>query len=155
MARIVYATFINGIAGKSGTVVFYRSRQPIFGYMREYVRPKYTAQNEIMGDIMKNLRQIWRSCSEGYKEDMKIYAIKYSHIPIDNNDLRERTRNPFAIFIKMLWNFQEANSESIGLDSLTYNDIKTLFTEITTVSGAVGSGYLPAVSGADLLTTSM
>ena len=144
-----------GISAYSGTIddiTFGSYRNGRVCIARQYVLPKSTAQNELMAANARNLVQIYRSCSEGYKSDLRTYADQYNRL---KSRLKKLPVNPYGLFTKLMYAFQTENEDSIGLDSLTYNDIKTLFTEISNVSGAVGSGYLPPVPGADLLTTSM
>jgi len=43
----------------------------------------------------------------------------------------------------------------VDLKSLSYGDLATLFPDVTTIASAVDAGFLPSVSGADLLTESM
>src|SRR5690554_2717069 len=45
MASIKYASFLTGIKGKQGGIVYYRSASPTVGRMRIYVVPTYTSQN--------------------------------------------------------------------------------------------------------------
>ena len=43
----------------------------------------------------------------------------------------------------------------MDLKSLSYGDLDTLFPEVTDIASSVDEGFLPYVSGSELLTESM
>lgn len=118
---------------------------------REYVVPKLTANNTLMGTVCKNLAEVYGDCSSDYKDDLKDYAgLNAVNIP--------KTKMPptsFAIFVKMLYLFSELDSEHIDLATVTHSDLQTLGGDIASVADAVENGYLADVDGAELLTATM
>jgi hypothetical protein len=63
--------------------------------------------------------------------------------------------NAYSIFVKMMFAFKKANEASVTLDTITYSDIQSLFPDVSTIAGAVDSGYLPNTTGAELLDAEM
>lgn len=155
MASIKYASFLTGIKGKQGGIVYYRSSSPIVGRMRLYVVPTYTTQNEEMGKILKNISNIWAECSQAYKDDASAYAKKFAKLPVYQDDMKLRANNSTAIFNLMLWNFQKQNEATIDLATLAFGDLGTLWPETTSIAEAVEAGYLPIVPGYDSYTAAM
>ena len=144
-----------GIATYSGTIdeiTFGSYKNDTVCIARKYVKPRLTENNTLMGDIAKNLSKIYAECSEAYKSDLRTYADLYGKQKTERGKLGP---NAYSIFIKMMYAFAEANEASITLDTITFNDIQSLFSEITSVDQAVESGYLPNLTGAGLLTATM
>ena len=141
-----------GISAYSGTIddiTFASYKNGAVCIARKYVVPKPTAQNETLAANARNLVQIYRASSEGFKNDLRTYADMYNK---QKSRRKKLPVNPYGLFTKMMYAFQKENEGSVGLDSITYNDIKTLFTDLNSVASAVDSGYLPAVTGSALLT---
>lgn len=150
MAKVQYTQLISGIAGKLDGQVLYRSRSPRFGFSRRYVVPKSTAQNTIIGNAAKNLKTLWMFASSGYKSDFRIYASKFAILPADEGQLRPRANSSFSIFLKMVYAWGKNQDPAIDAEQIALiqpEDFTTLGKEISTVSEAVESGYLPAVEG--------
>lgn len=144
-----------GIATYSGTldeITFGSYKKGTVCIARKYVKPRLTANNTALGDRAKNISQIYAQCSSMYKSDLRTYADMYGRQKTQRNKLAP---NGYSIFNKMMYAFADANAGAVTLDSITFNDIQSLFQEITSVSGAVLSGYLPQLNGSELLTASM
>jgi hypothetical protein len=144
-----------GIATYSGTIdeiTFGSYKDDTLCIGRKWVMPRLTDNNTLMGDIAKNLAAIYAECSANYKADLKSYAYLYGKALSPKDKLAP---NGYSVFIKMMFAFAEANGASITLDTITFNDIQSLFSDITSVALAIESGYLPAISGAELLTETM
>jgi hypothetical protein len=144
-----------GIATYSGTIdeiTFGSYKNDTVCIARKYVKPRLTENNTLMGDIAKNLSTIYAECSELYKSDLRTYADLYGKQKSEPGKLAP---NGYSLFIKMMFAFAEANEASITLDTITFNDIQSLFSDITSVALAVESGYLPNLNGAELLTATM
>ncbi|MDD2230218.1 MAG: hypothetical protein PHY48_12495 [Candidatus Cloacimonetes bacterium] len=118
---------------------------------RKYVSPRITTQNTSMGAKLKNLADIYGDVNVGYKTDLKAYAGKYeAHVP-----KHKLAPTAFAIFVKMMFLFTKLDEGHIDLATLTYADLQTVGTDIASIADAVDNGYLPSVTGADLLVASM
>lgn len=151
-------SFKYGIAYFSGTVdqaVYAPTAKKLGSYMRKHVIPRYTANNEEMGKVMKNIRSIWADVSSGYKAELKLYAAQHFVQLTPENDAWARPLSNFSWFVRLLWILQDENSGTVDLKTLTYNDIKTLFPEIVSVADAVDNQFLPVVTGYDAWTTDM
>lgn len=155
MASVKYATFLTGIKGKQGGIVYYRTTSSTVGRIREYVVPRYTDQNAIMGKALANISNIWADSSAEYKADMTTYARKFANLPPYPDEMRLRANNPTATFNLMMWNFQKANEATIDLATLSLGDIQSLFPELTSVAQAIEAGYLPNVPDGNMLTATM
>lgn len=148
MAKVQYTQLISGIAGKLDGQVLYRSRSPRFGFSRRYVVPKSTSQNKIIGNAAKNLKVLWHAASTGYKNDFKTYASKYAALPADEGQLRPRANSAFSIFLKMVYAWGKNQTpvvDAAQIALLQPEDFSTLATDISRLTAAVDSGYLPAV----------
>jgi len=143
-----------GIKTYSGTVddmTFGSYRKHSLCIGRKYVTPRITTQNTSMGAKIKNLANIYGDVTALYKADLKTYTAKYASIaPKD-----KLAPNAFAIFVKMLFLFSKLDEGHIELSTLTYTDLQTLGGDISSISDAVDNGYLPNVTGADLLIATM
>ncbi|PKN73506.1 MAG: hypothetical protein CVU50_01975 [Candidatus Cloacimonetes bacterium HGW-Cloacimonetes-3] len=118
---------------------------------REYVIPKLTANNTLMGAVCKNLAEVYGDCSTGYKADLKTYA-GLNAVNIPKGKLPPTS---FAIFMKMMYLFSELDEGHIDLSTVTLTDLQTLGGDIASVADAVENGYLKSVDGADELTANM
>jgi len=147
MAKIKYASFITGLSGKSGSSVFFRSPSTSFGYLRDYNYPTITEVNNQRGLEFKNMTAQIKKMDELAVEDLKIYARKFSKLPVvGKGDLAARANNHVAVWILALWNLKRNIGETIALNSITLDDLTTLYMW-TSVAGIVDEGYLPVVEG--------
>ena len=151
MAKIKYASFVAGLAGKSGSSVFFRSPSSGFGYMRTLVQPTYTTTNEDRGEEMKNIAIQYHAMLAPAKANFVTYASKYKNLPPEGGDLSARANNAMACFVLMLWNIKKSNPVSVDLKTLTIDDVLCLFA--TNVATAVMNGYLPSVPGYSTLNS--
>lgn len=151
-------SFKYGIAYFSGTVdqaVYAPTAKKLGSYMRKYVIPRYTANNEEMGKVLKNIRSIWADVTSAYKAELKLYAAQHFVQLTPENDAWARPLSNFSWFIRLLWILKEENSGVIDLKTLTLNDIKTLWPEINSVANACENGFLPIVTGCEDWDTEM
>ena len=151
MAKIKYASFVAGLAGKSGSSVFFRSASSGFGYMRTLVQPAYTTTNQDRGEEMKNIAIQYHAMLAPAKANFVTYASKYKNLPPEGGDLSARANNAMACFVLMLWNLKKTDPFSIDLKTLTIADVKTLY--VSNIAAAVAVGYLPSVPGYEALNS--
>lgn len=150
--------FKYGIASFSGTIenaVYYATPGGQASFMRKYVVPKPTTQNTTLGTNAKNLAVFWESVSTAYKQQARTYANLYFQQNQSPGDDFQVVLSNFSTFVKMMYAFADANVGTVTLDSVTKNDVVSLFSEITTIAGAIDAGFLPNVVGGDDLTESM
>lgn len=154
MAKVLYAPTVDGIVGRSGTGVYYRGKSSIFGYLRQWVVPKYTEQNETMGKTLRVVAECYKSTTTLFRADLKEYTLKYSDLGVRKRILRARANSEFAVFYLMLWNYSKANP-SMAITAMTVEDFDIVAAAIQNVKGAVEASYLPSVEGYETLTATM
>ncbi len=144
-----------GISAYSGTIdeiTFASYKNGAVCIARKYVVPRLTENNAELGSVTKNLATIYKECSADYKSDLRTYADLYAR---EISGAKKIAPNGYAIFIKMFYAFAAANGGSVDLKSLSYGDLDTLFPEIVSIAASVDAGFLPSVTGAELLTENM
>ena len=147
MAKISYATFVTGISGKSGNSVFFRSPSTAYGYLRNYVYPTLTATNTARGKEFANLTMQLKSMNPAALAEFKDYAKKFAKLPpVGSGGITARANNHVAVWILAVWNVKKANDPGVELDTITVNDLITLF-ECYDLASIINLGYLPAVDG--------
>ena len=146
-------TFKYGIGSFSGTTdmaTFYATKRGTGSIMRKWVLPKTTDQNVEIKSVSQNLNIIWGLCSEDYKSDLKIYADRDYQQNTNPEDPFTPMLSNYAVFTKLMWAFQAANSASVDLKTLTYNDINTLYSnQLGTVLASIEEGLLRSVTPRD------
>lgn len=146
--------FKYGIKTYSGTMdeVTYGSyRKNTICIGRKYVKPRLTDQNALVGGKMKNLAIIYNDVSESYRQELKQYAL-LNEVNVPKGKLLP---NAYALWVKMMFKFADADAEHIDLTTLTYSDLQTVGDEILSIASAVENGYMANVPGADKLTANM
>ena len=113
--------------------------------------PRLTANNTLMGSILKNLAAIYADVSVGYKDELKIYAGKN----VVNVAKGKLPPSAFSLWVKMLFLFSELDEGHIDLSTVTYTDLLTLGSDIICIAAAVENGYMANVPGAASLTSNM
>lgn len=147
MAKVSYATFVTGISGRSGNSVFFRSPSTAYGYLRNYVYPTLTENNTDRGKEFANLTLQLRSMSSAALADFKAYAKKFAKLPpVGSGGITARANNHVAVWILAVWNLKKETGAGLELNSLTLNDLYSLF-GFTKLKDIIDGGYLPAVEG--------
>ncbi len=144
-----------GISAYSGTIddiTFSSYKNGKVCIARKWVMPTLTANNAEIGSAAKNLSAIYAQCSEEYKSDLRTYADLYAR---EITKDRELPPNSYGLFVKMFYAFRAENDGMVDLKSVSYDDLITLFPDVTSIATAVEAGFLPRVSGSELLTESM
>ena len=143
-------TFKYGIGSFSGTVdnaTYWATARKTGSVMRKWVLPTATTQNESLGKIAANIKTIWSDVTAEYKADMKNYCRRdFNENSNPEDPFASRVSN-YAMFVKLLYAFQKANSASVNLETITISDIRSLFTdEMSSVFASIQAGYLRSVS---------
>jgi len=149
--------FKYGIKSFSGThdeMVFanYENFGVVIGRMMPEKR-ELTENQILMGNRLGKISSLWNLVSSGYKEDMIAYAVKFSLLP-------ERTGtvgvNAFSIFVKAIYAASKSETNPLHIDSINADDLEMgSYDMIDNVVDMVDAGFLPVVSGYELLTTSI
>ena len=143
--------FKYGIATYSGTIdemVYgsYRDHKLCIG--RDYVYPRLTANNTLMGSVGSNLAMLWGEASSAYKTDLKTYSQRNGTENIPKTQLPPTN---YALWIKLLYAWHEDNP-SVDLSTLTVEDFELGGASVSTVKNAIDNGYLDKVGTYDDLT---
>lgn len=148
-----YSSLVSGLAGVSGSNVFFRANSSAFGYIRNYTYPTITAHNNLMGANMKGIKGLWVTGLTAAKADLTEYAALYKNLEQVGDDLSVRTGSPFAIMVKIAYGLQALKPNDIDLDTFVWGDFANLFPALTPcIAQFVSQGILPAVEGWETLT---
>ncbi|MFA6692114.1 MAG: hypothetical protein WCR98_09080 [Saccharofermentanales bacterium] len=147
MAKVMYASYVTGLSGRTANSVFFRSPSSSYGYMRNYVYPEITENNTNRGKEFQNMTKVLKEVDPAAIADLKAYAKKYAKLPTVGGDgLKARANNHVAVWILALWNLRKTEGPTIELSSISLGDLVTLF-NFTSVADIVDTGFLPAVDG--------
>ena len=152
--KVVFKYAVGSYSGTLDLAVFYPTKNGNASYMRKWVKPTETAQNTIIANATRNLAAIYSACSPAYLADLATYTSRYNTEKNDGSAFW-RPKTSFNIFIMMMYRFADVNGQGVDLTSITLNDLTSLFTEVTSISSAVTAGYLPSVTGAEMLEEKM
>lgn len=143
MAKVIYSSLVSGIAGKVEDIVYYRSNNHYFGYIRSYQYPRITGNNVSFGEKVKAIGKFWGETSPGFRDEIEKYTNLYRNLPPDLHDLREKANSPTAIFVKIMFDFEDRHKDHVDLVSITPDDIIDLYPEIMNMKAIIANGYLP------------
>ena len=148
-------TFKYAVGSYSGTIdlaVFRPTHTKLASYMRKWVMPTLTENNELLGVISKNVAlEIWNKCLAGYKADMQTYADRWFQ-ENSGEGVWDPYKSRYAAFTKLMWHWMQDDPEHIDLATVTMEDVQALGTKIMTVKDAIDYGLLPSISVYDDLT---
>lgn len=142
MAKVQYPATVLSFVGKIGSGVYYRSHGRGFGYVRQWVVPAPSEQNQYYGFKIYNLSRIWYFTSKQYKSDLRIYAPFWASLDYPVEFLKKRSSNPFSIFFHIFLKFEE-NFNINFLDfplSLVIDEFSIL---PHTIKDTIDQGFLP------------
>jgi len=117
---------------------------------REYVKPKYTGQNQLMGAIVKNLASVYHSTSVEYNTDLKTYVERARSYYMRTPKLQATA---FSVFVQMLFAWYDTDPEHIDLSTVTVDDIVTKDADVRTLKRAIEAGFIPLIPVYDDLTS--
>jgi ABC-type glycerol-3-phosphate transport system substrate-binding protein len=134
--------------GECDDLVYYTTRGSNQLFARRYVRPRYTAANQMIGNSGKHIKTL--RPSEGYIQDLKHYIDLYnSRLWPDEPHLH----NWYALFVRLM--FAQAKALSIPIFSLTFELINAQQLPCRSVKTAVEAGLLMEVEGYERLENPM
>ena len=142
-----------GIRTYSGTVdemTYENCKQGRLCLGREYVVPKYTGQNQLLGAIMKNLASVYHSTSVEYNADLKTYVTRARSYYMRTPKIQATA---FSIFIQMLFAWYDTDPEHIDLSTVTVDDIVTKDADVRTLKRAIEAGFIKLIPVYDDLTS--
>jgi hypothetical protein len=139
--KAIYRYGIGTLSGKSDNLVHSQWKGGRTGTVRVFVKPKSSRNSYLFGARSQSIAECWRECSDGYKQDLKLFAERrapYSQLP----DIPVYTR--YGFFVRMLYIFCERSGD-VELAEID-KGILELLGHPKTVAGAVAAGYLPEVA---------
>ncbi len=142
-----YTRSIKTVSSKVGNFVHLKWKEGNKAVIRRYVKPKLTGNNHQFGSAMKNMVSIWKTCSAGFKNDLKIYTVKRKE-HYSSEEIPPHTN--FAHFIRFLYNFRSQNPET-DLATVSKEDLETAGIP-DNVSNIIEQGLLPSIPDAENLT---
>jgi len=137
------ATFKYGIGaytGKIDNAVFWSQKSQLASLMRKFTYPRITTHNKKIGEIAKNLGNLWQDLSNGYKQDLKKYADRY-YVQYGTEGLYDPARSPYAFWTHAIWSWAKEHDD-VDLSTLTIEDFQVIGIAIITVRNAIQNGYL-------------
>lgn len=149
--KVIHNPSVNYFRGQSGGYVFYGAPSRLFSIARNYRYPTITPENNVKGAEMQGVRNCWVAAHADFKSDMQIYAATYYQENLNLPDNRVPVNNSFGNFFKCLYLWYLSDPTHIDLTEITPEDIMSATGGPKNVKDAVELGYLPTVTGYDLL----
>ncbi|MFO7660779.1 MAG: hypothetical protein R6V77_07685 [Candidatus Cloacimonadaceae bacterium] len=142
--KVKFKNLIQAYSGKCDGLVYYYNRRLNRMCVREYVKPKKTAQNGIFAAISTNLKAL--NLSAAYKQDLKDYANLYM-------SRREKDRKAISNWYNIFMMLMYAMAEQYSIDLRTISRTQIYEQELPCISvkDAVVAGLLPVVRNYDRL----
>lgn len=116
---------------------------------REYVYPRLTEQNALVGSVAENLSALWKEASVDYKDDLKDYARRNASANVPKSQLAPTC---YALFIKLMYAWQESDPDHVDLLSVSSADIQTTGNPVQTIKDCIDNGFLQTVGNYEELT---
>jgi len=117
---------------------------------RKYVVPTYTTNNQHVGAIGKNLKNVYKAVNADYLRDLKTYCVRNKKQNIPWN---RKAPASLMVFIAMMYAWAKTDPTHIDLSAITIADIVTRDADVRTIKRAIDAGYLRTVNPYADLTT--
>ena len=133
--KVTFYKNIKTMSGRctQGNMVFMSAKNHSVCVARNYVKPRLTENNELMGLKMKAAANIWKSISVGFINDLKTYANAYNHQHLDERTLYISAYNVYIMAVMKY--------------SIPIPSISALVTAFgATLEDWIGNGYLKRVN---------
>ena len=115
---------------------------------RKYVVPTYTANNQHVGAIGKNLKNVYKAASAEYIADLKQYCVRNKK---QNVPWTQKAPASLMVFIALMYAWYKTDPTHIDLTAVTIADIVTKDADVRTIKRAIDAGYIRSIkSYADL-----
>ncbi len=146
--RVNFIYNIRSYSGKKGRVVYYNYYNYQLCLVRKFVYPTLNENHLRMQDIYLHLNELYLASNEGYREDLKTYALRNSmENPERNHVLRHKMPNSKVLFTQCMWKWAEANPQTVNLQTVTLAEMIALDSPVCRVCTCVSAGYLKQVTG--------
>lgn len=144
--KVIFKYGIGSFSGTIDQMVYRPSTSSNLGSIsRKWVRPAATVQNETLGIVSQNLRDIWADCEPAYKADLKTYASRYNVFYDDGTDPFFKKMNAYSTFIVAIYAAATADPTHINLETITKADLASLGTKVDTVKNMVENGLIKSI----------
>ena len=127
----------------------YRNHMICIG--RVYVKPNISEHHLRMKDIMANLGYLYNAATEGYRNDLKAYAIRNRK----NISKYQIPPTAYAIFTRIMHAWARESEGLINLADVTYEDIQATEAPVWKVKDAIDAGYIKKVRNYEELDSEM
>jgi hypothetical protein len=144
--KVQFKNLLKAYSGScDGLVYFYNSRLDTI-VCRKYVKPKESSSNKRLSMISRNLKAL--EPSEGYKQDLAIYAAM--HRRHEGDCIILGWSNAFTKLMHAM-----GKSLQVDIATLTREDIYHNVLPCISVKSAVEAGLLPVVAGYERLDSEL
>jgi len=139
-------TAVSYLKGRDSTSVYYGEPRRKYSIIRKYIIPRYTTNNELRGNELKNIGIQWRGTTAGYKTSGKTYMQRYlqQHPPLTED--KQNPSNFFAMWIKALHKWFDSDTTHVDLTTFELHEAAILEPTIVTIAGMIALGFLPNVT---------
>jgi len=138
--KVSFQYGLAGYTGKAQNLVYYYDKTAGRVYSRRYAYPTLTQENERVGKASSNIFAL--SPSEGYKENLRVYALFYNALRGTEKPLRSWV-NAYVLLMHRLAKADPA----LDLKTITRTDIYAQDLPCISVKKAIAAGLLPRVQG--------
>jgi len=145
----------NNVGAQKGTMLdstFWAAKSKLRSYARKWVKPTYTANNQHVGAIGKNLGAVWHLTSVEYKADFGTYCTRYNQEHPGIDELNPGA-SPYTQFVKAMYAWYNTDPTHIDLTAVTIADIVTKDADVRTVKRAINANYIGHIVSYDDLTS--
>jgi len=131
-----------GIATYSGTrdeMTFESYREHHICIGRKWFIPTPNLQTAKIPAVAKNLRVVWKTANQAYKDDYTTYATRNKK---QNYRLDEFPPTAFVLFVHAMYAWFDTDPTHIDLTAITVADIVTRDADVRTVTRSIEAGFL-------------
>jgi len=141
--KVLFKNMIQAYTGKCDGLVYYYNRRLNRMCVREYVKPRATAQHSQFAAISSNLKAL--NLSAAYKQDLSDYTELYIR---RNDNHKLPVSNWYNVFMMLMWAL--SRKYAIDLKTITRQQIYDESLPCISVKDAVDAGLLPMVRGYEI-----
>ncbi len=127
-------------SGKLDELVYYVDKFTGKGYARDYVVPKHSEQNTIIGNTTRHLSQYYKDLSPDYLCDLRNYADRLNVMLMGHGT---RLNGP-SMNMKLMYMLKKA-LPGIDLQTITPQEVFDNDLPVKTIKEAVETGLIPMV----------
>jgi len=138
--KVSFQYGLAGYTGKAQNLVYYYDKTAGRVFSRRYVYPTLTEENRRVGKITTNIYSL--SPSEGYKENLRVYALFYNGLRSTEKPLRSWSNAYLRLMFRLAEAYPEIDLKTLTRDEIYANDLPCI-----SVKRAVLAELIPQVQG--------